>query len=340
MIEIREHGGAKKHDTSLGAPQPREHSRRYAERIVVAGAAIAPMEDDDIELDRTTERQLVALSEANQRPVVTVLTGLNAGQVLTIDEEEITIGRGIETNLCIDDPGVSRKHARIILRETGYWVEDLASTNGTFVRGKRVERSMLLSGDRIQLGPSLVLSFALVDGVEESLRHRLYEASTRDSLTQAYNRQFFVERAQSEIAHARRHDAELSALMLDIDHFKNLNDTFGHHAGDLVLRVVAAQVMRYIRTDDLLARYGGEEFVILSRATGSDQATRLAERVRLSIERLPIRLQEKSLRVTVSIGVAALAELSEKEGTDDLLKLADCRLYAAKRSGRNRVAWQ
>ncbi len=297
---------------------------------------LAPPDMGDLE--RTTERQLaVPASDASQRAVLTVLTGVNAGQVFSVDADEMFIGRGSEVGIWVEDPGVSRKHARIYRKDGLYWIEDLASTNGTFIRREPVTSSMLVSGDRIQLGPNMVLTFALIDDVEENLRHRLYEASTRDSLTRAFNRQFLVERLQSEMAHARRHKTKLAILMLDLDAFKNLNDTHGHLAGDYVLRSVAAQLARLIRAEDVLARYGGEEFVILARSTGKTQASRLAERVRSAVEKLPLELHDETVFVTVSIGVAAISELAPEASEDDLLRLADTRLYAAKHRGRNCV---
>src|SRR4029079_19176192 len=130
-----------------------------------------------------------------------------------------------------------------------YLLEDLQSTNGTFVGAQRAQRCELTTGDRIQLGPNLLLRFAIVDDAEEEMQRRLYESSTRDSLTRAYNRKYFGERLLAEIAHAQRHKNELSLLMLDLDEFKQVNDKYGHLAGDMVLRTVAAQMMRLIRME-------------------------------------------------------------------------------------------
>jgi diguanylate cyclase (GGDEF)-like protein len=291
--------------------------------------------------ERTTERHLVALDEETKRPVMTVLTGVNAGKVFTLDKAEMFIGRGNDTDIPLDDTGVSRRHARVYEKDGHYYIEDLGSTNGTFVRSTPIRASILVSGDRIQVGPSQMLTFALVDDVEESLRHRLYEASTRDGLTRVYNRQFLLERTHAELAYARRHQVKLAALMMDIDHFKRLNDTYGHPAGDMVLKLVADRVQRLIRTEDVLARYGGEEFVVLARGTGRTQGVRLAERIRSTVERLVLDLPEgangERPRTSVSIGVAVLSELPAEAKADALFALADQRLYAAKHAGRNRV---
>jgi predicted component of type VI protein secretion system len=174
-----------------------------------------------------------------------VLTGLNAGQVYTLDTDETTIGRGREVKLRVEDVGISRAHSRIVRTMDGtFFVEDLGSTNGTFVGGKRVERAELHSGDRVQVGPNVVLRFAVLDEAEEQLAHQLYEASTKDALTKVYNRKYFVERLASEVAYAQRHKSPLALVLFDLDHFKKVNDTHGHLAGDVVLRCSRATAAR------------------------------------------------------------------------------------------------
>jgi diguanylate cyclase (GGDEF)-like protein len=235
---------------------------------------------------------------------------------------------------------VSREHALVTCRSDGaYWIEDLESTNGTFVAGERIKMRELKSGERLQLGPSLVLRFAVTDDAEEELQRRLYESSTKDALTRAFNRKYFTERLVAEVAHSRRHRVKLSVLMLDVDEFKKVNDTYGHLVGDMVLRMVAAAIARLIRVEDLLARYGGEEFVILARSTGRSDAAILGERVREAVAavEVPIGDGDPPLSVTISIGVSTLADAGPEAGPDELLGLADKRMYMAKEQGRNRV---
>ncbi|MFO0666559.1 MAG: GGDEF domain-containing protein [Polyangiaceae bacterium] len=291
------------------------------------------------DLERTTERNVAILArDVLQRGMLTVLTGVNAGQVFSLDKDVMLIGRGTECDIWLEDPGVSRVHARVVRDEDGeYYVEDMGSTNGTFMKRTAVKRAPLSAGDRLQFGPNMMVSFALVDDAEEELRHRMYEASTRDSLTRVFNRQFLAERLVMEVAYAQRHKTDLSLLMVDIDYFKRLNDTYGHLAGDVVLRAVAATIARLIRAEDVLARYGGEEFVIVARGTGLAQATRFAERVRESVEKLAVELHNETLRVTVSLGVAEITELVPDASADEFIQKADGRLYAAKHAGRNRV---
>jgi diguanylate cyclase (GGDEF)-like protein len=289
--------------------------------------------------ERTTDPQMaVPTNTGKDRATLTVLAGINAGQVFALDGTDHTIGRGTEADVWIEDGGVSRRHARISCRSDGrYFVEDLGSTNGTFVANARVDVCEIRPGDRVQVGPHVTLRFAITDDAEEELQRRLYESSTRDGLTRVYNRRYFSERLTAEVAYSRRHRVKLSVLLLDLDNFKNTNDTYGHLAGDMVLRLVSAQMQRLIRVEDLLARYGGEEFVILARSTGKTEAARLAERIRDSIRELDIPIGDRSLKVTMSIGVAALPDVAPDGGPYEIIALADARLYKAKADGKDRV---
>lgn len=290
--------------------------------------------------ERTTDPQMATAPTATgkDRATLTVLTGINAGQVFALDGTDHTIGRGTEADVWIEDGGVSRRHARVSCRSDGrYFVEDLGSTNGTFVANARIDVCEIRPGDRIQVGPHVTLRFAITDDAEEELQRRLYESSTRDGLTRVYNRKYFSERLTAEVAYSRRHRVKLSVLLLDLDNFKETNDTYGHLAGDMVLRLVSAQMQRLIRVEDLLARYGGEEFVILARSTGKTEAVRLAERIRDSIRELDIPIGDRSLKVTISIGVAALPDVAPDGGPNEIIALADARLYKAKADGKDRV---
>jgi diguanylate cyclase (GGDEF)-like protein len=126
-------------------------------------------------------------------------------------------------------------------------------------------------------------------------------------------------------------------VLFDLDHFKKVNDTHGHLAGDVVLRVVAAQVQRTIRTEDVLARYGGEEFVLLVRGIPHRNVAHFGERVRKAVDRLTVPWENIQLKATISVGVASLSELDATATGEILLHRADERLYRAKSAGRNRV---
>jgi two-component system cell cycle response regulator len=217
-------------------------------------------------------------------------------------------------------------------------IEDLSSTNGIFVNGQRVGRVTLAHGDRIQIGPVVVLRYAHIDAEEAALARRLYETSTRDPLTGAYNRRYLNERLAAEVAYAHRHHTQLSLMLIDLDHFKRVNDEHSHLAGDSVLRTVSAEIQRQTRSEDVFARYGGEEFVVLVRGIEHSNVAIFADRLRHAVERLTIPLDPEPLRVTVSLGVASLRECEARAPADALVLLADERLYRSKAEGRNRVS--
>jgi diguanylate cyclase (GGDEF)-like protein len=273
------------------------------------------------------------------RAVLTVVAGPTTGSVHTLRDSETIMGRGKEAHVRFDDGGASRTHARIVRAADGSWVvEDLRSTNGTFVDGRKIDRVELKSGDRIHIGPNIIVSFAILDAQAERITAQLYESSVRDPLTRAHNRRYLVERLASEIGYARRHEAPLGLILFDLDHFKRVNDTYGHLAGDDVLRDVSALVQRLIRVEDVFARFGGEEFVLLVRGVEHANLGRFAERLRSAVERLEIATEESLIHVTISVGTSSLSELPEDDrSADGLLRLADDRLYRAKTEGRNRI---
>jgi diguanylate cyclase (GGDEF)-like protein len=258
--------------------------------------------------------------------------------VHSIGEKAMLIGRGRESQLRFEDAGVSRTHARVTYLGPGrYLLEDLESTNGTFVGGRRIERAELESGERIAVGPNVTLSFAIVDSQAERMAHELYESAVRDTLTKAHNRRYLLERLGSEIAYARRHATPLSLVLFDIDHFKRVNDSHGHLAGDAALREVAALVVRMIRVEDVFARFGGEEFIVLTRGVEHAGAGRFSERLRAAIEKLEIVAEGATIRVTISAGYASVSELpTAQRNAEGLIRLADERLFTAKEGGRNR----
>lgn len=164
---------------------------------------------------------------------------------------------------------------------------------------------------------------------------RLQELAKTDPLTGLANRRSFVEMVGEEIARCRRHDLPGAMLLLDIDHFKRVNDTYGHEAGDEVIRAVASSLRRLLRDEDVVGRYGGEEFAVFLPNAASSTAFRIADRVRIALAEEPIPIADGSITITVSVGLAAAIadELDERR----LVREADQALYAAKRGGRNRT---
>ncbi len=177
----------------------------------------------------------------------------------------------------------------------------------------------------------------VVGAVEKSMQLVVtrHEATT-DAMTGLYNYRFLIGYLDQQVNVAERADSSLSVLMLDLDHFKAINDSHGHLAGDAVLRAVSSLVVETIRKSDLAARYGGEEFVVVMANTGREEAQLVAEKIRQAVAALEVELDEgEPLRVTVSIGGVSFPEGTR--GARNLLDLADRALYQAKRGGRNRV---
>lgn len=293
-------------------------------------------DDHDVTQVIRTRTSLAPNSQPRRdRCALTVISGPATGTVFEV-QDEVVIGRGAECSMRIDDDAMSRRHVRVFRLGENYIVEDLESTNGTFVNGRAIEGpTQLRDADRVLVGKATMLTVSLQDALEHQVTRGIYEAAVRDGLTGLYNRRFFDERLQSEFAFAARHSVPLSVLLLDIDHFKKLNDTFGHPAGDSALRQVGQTIASTIRTEDLAARYGGEEFVVLARGTDAPHAFVLAERLRAKIRRSSTDHGGIPLQVTVSIGVATLSTETPYPGADPLIAAADRALYRAKEGGRD-----
>ena len=195
---------------------------------------------------------------------------------------------------------------------------------------------VLQDGDKIQVGTNTVLKFSLQDELEEAYQRSIYESAVRDGLTRIYNKKYFLDALRKEFAWCVRHQVPLSLVLFDIDHFKKVNDTYGHPAGDHVLQRVAERVSATIRTEDVFARYGGEEFALMLREASEEQAITCAERCRKAVTASDFVFAGTPLRVTISLGVAVLQQ-GDYSQAEDLIAAADRYLYRAKNGGRNRV---
>jgi diguanylate cyclase (GGDEF)-like protein len=262
--------------------------------------------------------------------------GTELGRVRPLTQEVTLIGRSTEADLWLGDDGVSRKHARLVKTGDSYTLEDLKSANGTFVQGERITERKLADGDQIQLGPTAIFRYSITDDDQRALLEQLYSTSVTDALTGARNREYLDSLLITELSYADRHDHDLSFVLFDLDHFKRVNDTYGHPAGDSVLVKVADAVRGQLRAEDSLCRYGGEEFCIVLRNIDLTGAHAMGERVRAVLEALRIAHESLELKVTASVGCASRRELTEVSPSS-LISLADERLYKAKQSGRNRV---
>lgn len=286
-------------------------------------------------VEASSDRIAAALPRS---PCVVVLRGPDEGRVLRVQHGvPVVLGRGAEAQLELRDDGISRAHARItVFDDSRILLEDLGSRNGTFVNDRPVRVHQLQLDDLVRLGASSIVRVLFLDPLEEDLHRRLSSAASKDALTGVANRRHFDERLAGEGASARRHSRPLSMLFVDVDHFKKVNDTYGHATGDQVLRSVAEALAAGLRREDTLFRYGGEEFAVLARETHLPGAVVLGERLRRQVEAARIQVPGVAapLQVTVSVGVA---ELGPDMSDQALLEAADRCVYTAKRSGRNRV---
>lgn len=283
------------------------------------------------------------LQDLEFRPMewaLVVYSGMNLGRVFLLAQGENYIGRSSQARITLLDEEVSRMHACVHLNVLGeshveLILEDLKSTNGTFINRQPLEGSSVLSaGDRITIG-NHVLKVVVMDGLERSFHETLLDQSTKDPLTGLGNRGATLMELQSRFDLSRRHDRPLSLIMCDLDHFKQINDSYGHGAGDVVLMTFGERVRQNLRGTDLAGRIGGEEFLLVLPETDMEGAMLLAERLRIAIGDTPYHLATGPVEVTCSLGVAERV-LEDRDG-GSLLGRADGALYLAKHQGRNRV---
>lgn len=332
---------------SGAAPPPRRRSpdldQTQKEGPLVrspAGPITAPPDADDARGRARCDTENTDVSPREQlrdRVVLLRLDGPEAGRVYVATTGTCAVGRHADNDLVLDDLGVSRFHARITWLGNAHAVDDLASSNGTFVRGERVTRAVLADGDLVQFGPRACFRYAVTDALQERLLRLVSESGTRDPLTGAYNRRHIEERLRGELAYTMRHDGELSVVLVDVDRCRQVVDAQGPVAGDAVLRHVADLAQAQLRKEDVFGRYGDDQFLIVLRGTDVAHAARVAERLRATVERVPARHQGNAISVTLSAGCASLDECASPTAAA-LLAQATERLAAAKKAGRNRVA--
>jgi diguanylate cyclase (GGDEF)-like protein len=328
----------------MALPRPRDSRFPTEPPAHESGARPAlPNIWDEDETDESIESYVRESFRGPTKPSLTFLSGMRAGEMIVLEDGEVSIGRSARADIVIDDAGASRVHCVIVPRGRSIEIEDLNSSNGTRVNGVRLSsRRRLTEGDRIHIGHSTVVQLRFVDEVEDTVGRMILDASTRDPLTNLHNRRYFHRRLEGEISYARRHGRHLACIVLDLDYFKSVNDRYGHKAGDEVLRAVADVFANCVRTEDVVARLGGEEFAILLRVNNLEDARHLAERIRVAVSALSGPFGQSAIALTVSAGVAELSEIGQwdvhldAEG-EELVALADRRLYRAKSLGRNRV---
>lgn len=270
-----------------------------------------------------------------------VLQGAEIGRDFRLRRHGMIIGRGIQADIRLPDTVASREHARIERsweiegKETLYEIVDLGGTNGTIVNSELVERAPLRDGDKIRIGET-VLKFVLLDDLEASFHAEIRDRIAYDSLTGLLTKDSLRLALDAELHRCARHGLPVALLMMDLDHFKSVNDTHGHLMGSHVLSEVGRLIRESIRTVDVSARYGGEEFVSYFAEASIDEGRLAAERIRTAVANHSFTRNGVTIGVTISIGVAA----APRNGGDfeTLVEAADRALYRSKDRGRNRVS--
>src|SRR5947199_3015758 len=234
----------------------------------------------------TAPDRLVSTTRRDACVVHIYPTGPGMGTRYALADSPMVLGRGNDCDIRINDHSVSRRHARIQPGADGYYAVDLQSTNGTFVNDVLGSICKLNDGDYLRVG-NCIYRFLAGGNVEAEYHEEIYRLTIIDALTGVHNKRYLLDFLDRELARSARHRRPLSMGMLDIDHFKVINDQMGHLAGDYALRELAIMVKEAIRREELFARYGGEEFVIVWPETNREGATQIGERLRELIQQHP-----------------------------------------------------
>lgn len=253
----------------------------------------------------------------------------------------ISIGRGPQNDIVLDLDNVSRKHCVVTPENGRVLVEDQGSTNGSYLNNEEISKGELRNGDHLKVGGA-IFKFLSGGNIESLYHEEIYQMTIMDGLTQIHNKRYFLETLEKEMARSARFERPLHLVMFDVDHFKRLNDTYGHIAGDYVLRTMAGLVRDMVRTEETFSRYGGEEFCLLVPESPGDKVAKYAEKIRKKIEKYAFTFEDERLPVTISVGVAPMPRdilgLGGGVGTaEKFIKAADEKLYEAKHAGRNQV---
>src|SRR6267143_121408 len=281
-----------------------------------------------------------------RRPALVFLRGELLAVPIPLERAQVTVGRALDADIRVNDSRASRLHARIITEadETGvmrYRLKDLDSTNGTLLNGKPIDQEFLKNGDKFEIGDQLI-RFEMLDEIDREFQQQIHRLLVHDELTGLLTSKSFFSEMRREAARAEAESMPFCVLMMDIDHFKEVNDTYGHLVGSETLEEVGAVIKRSLRAGDVGARFGGEEFAAFLLDADHAQGLVAAERMRSAIEKHEFSTVRRGSseaprthRMTISVGVAAYPE--DARDPIQLVEMADSALYRAKRSGRNRV---
>ena len=256
-------------------------------------------------------------------------------KLIRLPHQEVSIGRDPASDIFCDSSSVSRRHAAIKPKDYGFVIEDLESTNGTFINGLAVSNKQLQDGAKIQVG-NHIFKFLAGDSIESQYHETMYALMTKDGLTNVFNKRFLIDAVSREFERSQEYGREFCVVMIDIDFFKRFNDTHGHLVGDEVLQEFARRIDQECGANRTFARFGGEEFALLLVETELEEATQFAEAMRKKIASTPFNCCAGKKEVTASFGVAQF-DAGTHASFAAVLDQADRHLYIAKANGRNQV---
>jgi two-component system, cell cycle response regulator len=234
--------------------------------------------------------------------------GMNIGQKHVLKPGEMVIGRSSQVQLQIDHESVSRRHAKIVCTDSGVVMSDLDSTNGTYVNDEPVTERTLAHGDLLKVGRT-ILKYLSTDNIEAAYFEEIHRMLTVDGLTRALNARSAKEAIVRELSRAHRYARPLSVILLDVDRFHELNDEFGHLAGDAVLAQLGKRIPRRLRREDLFARTGGGEFAVVAPETDRDGAALLLSRLMKMVDETPFGFDDVHIPVTLTAVVVGMDDV-------------------------------
>ena len=325
--------------------------QRFSPSKAAASRIKMPNDSEDISVSKkppeTTSFSGQHQRTGERRPALVFLRGELLAVPIPLERAEVTLGRALDADIRINDSRASRLHARITTEpdadtgETRYRLNDLDSTNGTILNGKPIQQAFLQAGDKFEVGDQLI-RFEMLDEIDREFQQQIHRLLVHDELTGLLTSKSFFSELRREAARAEAESMPFCVLMMDIDHFKEVNDTYGHLVGSETLEDVGAVIKKSLRAGDVGARFGGEEFAAFLLDADHAQGLVAAERVRSAIEKHEFPTvrrgsteEPRTHHMTISVGVAVFPD--DARDPIQLVEMADSALYRAKRSGRNRV---
>ena len=282
------------------------------------------------------------LAQAGQAPpslVMLVGPASSVGRQWPIEDTDLVLGRAAACYICVEDRSMSKSHAKVLVAGGDVSIMDLESTNKTIVNGRPIKPLtpvQLKNNDQIKCG-NVIFKFLERGNIETVSTAQAFDRGLTDALTGLANRGALNAKGPESFNRSSLLGLPLNFIVFDIDHFKKVNDTYGHPAGDYVLKEISSVIRaRLIRENDFVARAGGEEFCLLLIGTPLNTTVEVAERLRQTIESHEFQFEGKKIPVTISCGVSSRKD--GDTGWETIYKRADEALYESKRGGRNRVS--